>query len=141
MSCLGEKMINENDVIADSLTMNKLYFESITFNSFGNTAPLNGTANVGYKETHTICGDCIDVKLSSLIEVLDIFKLELCLVGNFKTNSPRNAEKMLPNAIAIMFPYLRAQVSLLTAQPNIPCITLKPININAFLQQQGKNKD
>ena len=37
------------------------------------------------------------------------------------------------NAVAILMPYLRSEVSLLTAQPNTDCIVLPPFNINKLM--------
>ncbi len=38
------------------------------------------------------------------------------------------------NAIAILMPYLRSEVSLLTAQPGIECVVLPAFNINKILE-------
>ncbi len=39
------------------------------------------------------------------------------------------------NAVAILMPYLRSEVSLLTAQPSTDCIVLPPFNINKMLDE------
>ena len=67
--------------------------------------------------------------------------MRICLKGIFEVGDKENAERFVPNAIAIMFPYLRSQVSLLTAQPNTPTIVLKPININKFLEESKRRKN
>lgn len=38
------------------------------------------------------------------------------------------------NTVAILFPYLRSQVTLMTAQPNIEPVVIPAININALLK-------
>lgn len=38
------------------------------------------------------------------------------------------------NAVAIMMPYIRSQISLLTAQPKVDCVVLPPFNINNLLE-------
>ena len=40
------------------------------------------------------------------------------------------------NAVAIMMPYIRSQVSLMTAQPNVDCVVLPPFNINKFFEKE-----
>ena len=40
------------------------------------------------------------------------------------------------NAVAIMMPYIRSQVSLITAQPNVDCVVLPPFNINKLLERE-----
>lgn len=62
--------------------------------------------------------------------------MNLCLVGSFLVGEDFPTDKLLPNAIAIMFPYLRSQVTLMTTQPNITPVIIPPININSFLKRQ-----
>ena len=62
------------------------------------------------------------------------------LVGTFAFSNSENVNKNLydnlinKNAIAILFPYLRSQVTLITSQPNMTPIILPPININTLLK-------
>ena len=39
------------------------------------------------------------------------------------------------NAVAILMPYLRSEVSLLTAQPEMDCVVLPPFNIDALMDE------
>lgn len=67
-------------------------------------------------------------------------KLSVELVGTFAFSNSENVNKNLydnlinKNAIAILFPYLRSQVTLITSQPNMTPIILPPININTLLK-------
>lgn len=134
-------MVSQEDIKSNVLTMEKLYFEFIDFRGTGFSAPEQGISKVGYKEEHNISNNLLDIGLYCKVEVENIFQMELCLKGVFKASSEEMANKLLPNAIAIMFPYLRAQVSILTSLPNIPTISLEPININAFLEKQNNFTD
>ena len=40
------------------------------------------------------------------------------------------------NTVAIMFPFIRSQISLLTTQPGLEPILLPPININALMDSK-----
>lgn len=40
------------------------------------------------------------------------------------------------NAVAILMPYLRSEVSLLTAQPYTDCVVLPPFNINKMMEKE-----
>ena len=40
------------------------------------------------------------------------------------------------NTVAILFPYIRSQISLLTTQPGMKPIVLPPININGLVSEQ-----
>lgn len=42
------------------------------------------------------------------------------------------------NAIAILFPYIRAIVSTYTAHANIVPVILPPMNINAYLKKKNR---
>jgi len=45
------------------------------------------------------------------------------------------------NSVAILMPYVRSQVSLLTAQPDTECVILPPININKLMQVAEADTD
>lgn len=44
-------------------------------------------------------------------------------------------ELITKNAVAILMPYLRSEVSILTAQPGVECVVLPPFNIIQMLEQ------
>lgn len=50
-------------------------------------------------------------------------------------------ELISKNAVAIIMPYMRSQVSLLTAQPEVDCVVLPPFNINNMLKEDNLDKD
>ena len=41
------------------------------------------------------------------------------------------------NTVAIIFPFIRSQVSLLTTQPGMTPVIIPPININALIESQN----
>ena len=49
-------------------------------------------------------------------------------------------DRFAQNMLAIMFPYLRSYVSLLTTQPEIPPIVLPTMNIVAMVGKQSMNQ-
>ena len=67
--------------------------------------------------------------------------LELQTVGIFKidkTDLDENVYEHLikVNTVAIIFPFIRSQVSLLTTQPGITPIMIPPINLNALIDSE-----
>lgn len=68
----------------------------------------------------------------------DSTSLEIVVSGifEFKADLEPDLKEVIitKNTMAILFPYLRSQVTLLTAQPDIEPVVLPPININALLQ-------
>lgn len=45
------------------------------------------------------------------------------------------------NTVAIMFPFIRSQISLLTTQPGLEPILLPPININALMDSENNAEE
>ena len=126
--------------IASVLTLNKLVFDKIEFN------------RKGFKNKNEIEMG-IEVQISRGID--DISKVTLILKGNKEGEydfiislsgyfsfdediENKQAQDLInKNAVAILMPYLRSEVSLLTAQPETECVVLPAFNINKMLEEQG----
>ena len=67
------------------------------------------------------------------------FKISSSMEGNFSLESP--SEIYLPNAIAILFPYLRSFISTITAQSGMPPFILPTFNILALLEQKSETNE
>ena len=66
------------------------------------------------------------------------YKLSLTTVGLFEITDKHavtNEDILKANTVAIMFPYVRSQISLLTTQPGITPLVIPPININNLLKE------
>ena len=65
------------------------------------------------------------------------FEMNIQITGYFsiENESKLNFE---PNAIAILYPYIRAIVSTYTANANVNALILPPINVNKFIQDTQK---
>jgi preprotein translocase subunit SecB len=69
------------------------------------------------------------------------FYIEVILSGKFEVESEKrnnNLSLIKSNATAILFPYLRNAVSMLTALSNIPTLTLPVFNIVALFEEYEK---
>lgn len=72
-----------------------------------------------------------------------LVSLEITAVGFFSCDceDERLKETLVSdNAVAIIFPYLRSQVSLVTTQPDLPPITLPSMNIAAMFHENEKQE-
>lgn len=73
------------------------------------------------------------------IESNDAFKVSIEVEGvfNIPTDIPDGIRDSLlkRNTIAILFPYVRAQITTLTAQPGMEPIVLPALNINALMDE------
>ena len=129
---------NEKKEIKSVLKLKNLYFENISFNR-DKTLPdeLETKFETKYKD---INDSEIEVKLICYVKSKS-FELTLSLVGEFEnTEQDKEIREEINhiNTISIMFPYMRAELSLITAQPNFPTIDLPIVNINALLANDGK---
>lgn len=83
-----------------------------------------------------------DVYKSSLLlkmtDEQETATLEIVVSGIFEFRTKLEQEKkdiiITKNTVAILFPYLRSQVTLMTAQPDIEPVVIPAININALLK-------
>lgn len=73
----------------------------------------------------------------------DEYDIAISLSGFFKVEGQEDLEdKMVQdlinkNAVAILMPYLRSELTLLTAQPDTESVILPPFNINKMLDKRG----
>lgn len=61
------------------------------------------------------------------------FEMSISLTGMFSTQGEKT-EVFVKNAIAILFPYIRAIVSTYTASANVPPLILPAINVNKLIE-------
>lgn len=71
------------------------------------------------------------------------YTMEISLSGffSFASDAPLSdldkKELISKNTVAILMPYLRSEVSLLTAQPETECVVLPPFNINNLMSKEN----
>ena len=126
--------------IESILRLDDLSFEKISFERIG---PKNDN-----EEDHKISvriGENSEEKVFRVILSIKTFKkeeynTEISLSGIFSFNQEiDNDEKrdfIRSNAIAIMMPYMRSELTLLTSQPGVNPIVLPPFNVQALLKKR-----
>ena len=120
------------------LKLKSLYFESINFVSTGNAVD----PKVSPKTTLTkAISEKLDnsgfvTKLSCQIKFDNAYSLDVTLIGDFLVSGGLNDGNTFykENSIAIIFPYLRSQITLLTAQPGMSPLVMPVININKLFE-------
>lgn len=128
------KNLNISDV-QSVLKMNNLYMKHFNFQR---EPIINSAGEIKYqfgKNISEINDNVYNVSLS--IKVChDNFQVELTVVGEFETEGFEENEVLIyKNSLAILFPYLRSQLTILSAQPNMAPIILPPLNINLLFEQ------
>lgn len=124
------------------LSMEKLVFDEISFrrNNFKNDKSqfdFKLQISVGISPSN----DLYKVTLKMIGEKENEYDLTISLSGFFSFDSDDledNIKKDLieKNSVAIMMPYLRSQISLITAQPDVECVVLPPFNITNMMSNK-----
>lgn len=131
---------NESVVKMDRLYFNKLHFSRTDDTIIADDLKIQFTKSYNFNDDHTIC----IVGLGCTVKSKDDQKinLEASIIGHFACvdASPELRDNLLKkNSIAILFPYLRSQISLLTTQPELSPITLPPMNIEAVFENASES--
>lgn len=123
-----------------SLTLQKMVFDRIEFDrkGFKNTKELKFELQVQiglgedkiYKVTLVLNGTKQD-EYNIVISLSGFFKIE----GQEEMKDKMAQDLINKNAVAIMMPYLRSELTLLTAQPDTDSVVLPPFNINMMLEK------
>ena len=129
----GDGMGNYNSI----LNLQRLVFERIEFDrkGFKNTQELKFElqAQIGldengiYKVTLVLNGTKQD-EYDIVISLSGFFKFE------GQVEDKMGQDLISKNAVAILMPYLRSEVTLLTAQPDTDSVVLPPFNINKLFE-------
>ncbi len=122
--------------------MDKLVFDKISFvrTGFKNDNQLTHSLEASFAQN--IKDDIYRVTLVLKGEKKEEYTFEISLTGFFSFSGDQNANDELKNdlirknTVAIMMPYLRSQLSLLTAQPEVDCVILPPFNINKMMEDK-----
>lgn len=135
-------MENRKD-IQSVLKLNKIVFDKIEFNRFGfktdNELELEIQSQISQRQDAEVYKVTLILKGTKKAE----YAIELSLSGFFSIEADGELDAKLKdtliskNAVAILMPYLRSQVSILTAQPEVECVVLPPFNINNMLGEDN----
>ena len=128
----------ENNCI---LKLNHLLFDEITFNRVNFKSENDLQVEFGFAFNKRENGEFV-----SSIRIIGTKKDEYNFVvrasGYFQISEAVEDSNILiqQNAIAIVFPYIRSQISLLTAQPEVDPVILPPMNIAQMVKESIENQ-
>ena len=121
------------------LSLDKLVFDKIEFKRLGmkneNKVDFKMKIIVNQKQDD----DIYRVTLKFIGNKEEEYILDIELTGYFSFNENEMLDEELKkkmirhNAVAIIMPYMRSQISLITAQPEVDCVVLPPFNITKML--------
>mgnify|MGYP001096161187 FL=1 len=128
----------ENNCI---LKLNHLLFDEITFNRVNFKSKNDLQVEFGFAFNKRENGEFV-----SSIRIIGTKKDEYNFVvrasGYFQISEAVEDSDILiqQNAIAIVFPYIRSQISRLTAQPEVDPVILPPMNIAQMVKESIENQ-
>ena len=134
------------DEIKSVLNMDKLVFDKISFErkGFKNQNPIKYSVETRIAQHQE--QEIYRVTLVLKGDKEDEFDFEISLTGFFSFSDGAEVDDQIKktlinnNTVAIMMPYMRSQVSLLTAQPEMDCIVLPAFNINKMVNNNESNR-
>lgn len=129
------KVISKYD---SPLTLNKIEIVESTFRK--KDVPLNNL-ELGVQVEHTLTK--IDENQYEVILITTVSDQEENVYVNVKgraifSTNQENKDILEKNTIAIMFPYIRSYISIITTQPGMSPIVLPAMNIVALINAQKK---
>ena len=122
-----------------------LRFVSFNFENLSNKKGFETELNIEYDINFVIDktnNDKVNIDFKvKIVSKDELLSLNLDTIGEFQIDSkniePSVKEFVLKrNTIAIMFPFIRSQISLLTTQPGLQPIMLQPIDVNKLEVKQ-----
>lgn len=122
------------------LKMENLYFSHFDFHRNANLQPYNDNdVKLGFGKKTDFDNDVMTLNIMFQAILDDAFELRLTATGIFScTSGEIKLESLEKNAMSIMFPFIRSEVTLLTSQPNFKSIMIPPINIKALFDMLSK---
>lgn len=125
------------------LKMSHVVFDQLSFRRLGfqNPKAESGEFSIGRHVEKTGEGQ-YKVSVAVRVTKKDEYEVEVAITGYCEIDeaSPIKDQILNENAVAILFPYVRAEISLLTAQPETESFALPVINVSALFRdvpQQG----
>ena len=132
--------MNNND-INSVLKLERAVFDKIEFKRLGfkseNSLKMEIQSSVGKREDDDIYRVILLLKGNKPSE----YTFEIQLSGYFTVETDETLTEQMKDALihkntmAILMPYLRSEVSLLTAQPEVECVVLPVFNINKMMEK------
>ena len=122
------------------LRLEKVVVEDISFKRF-NTEPtkIEKDAEVSFsKQLNQMEKSLYKVTVSVGINSNSVCNMNITMSGFFRLEEDSTLGKRLlqTNAVAILFPYVRSQLTLLTSQPGFDPVILPVMNINALFANE-----
>lgn len=127
--------------IRSSLILQQLVFDKVSFERQGNKNQNDIKFQIKTEIGKLAGEELYKVSLAIRADKTEEYIVEIQVTGMFvfEEGSGLNKEQkqvlINKNAVAILMPYIRSEMSLITAQPGMECVVLPPFNINKMLEE------
>ena len=129
----------KENTISGVLKITHVVFDEISFKRLGfqNKKERESQLGIG-KHVEKLRDGKYQVSLSARVIREEEYEAEVSITGycEIAEDTPNKDRILNENAIAILFPYVRAELTLLTAQPETEPLVIPAVNINAMLKQK-----
>lgn len=131
-----KKMQDENcALILEKIVFDKILFTRKDFTS--ESVPSFSFQINSYKKNNE---NVYKITIIAYVEKEKEYNVEISISGFFSINTNMDlsdndiGDLINKNAVAILMPYIRSEISIITAQPGMECVVMPPINIEAMLK-------
>lgn len=130
-----------DEKISSVLKLNNIVVDKMSFER------TNFCQNINDKEHMSISTEVEELAIGSRVSLAvkvergDEFVAEVHMSAYVEIAEDHEVTKelFLKNTIAMLFPYVRSQLTLLTSQPGTMPVILPPLNINALIEEKETN--
>lgn len=138
--------MKDDRAVESVLKMHDLHFDSIEFRRLGSGG--EKSAHISFQvETSMENPEITGIRLSAIIDKEEDYHLDIKLVAGFSFEGASELSEQMKqdildqNTIAVMFPYLRSQISLMTSQPDISPLVIPPMNIAEMFKENDTQEE
>lgn len=131
--------MNNHKMVSSKLQLQELNFDKIKFKRVGEKNENKIEQKIIVKIGENKDREIYKVVLELITNKPEEYETEICVHGIYtfasddKLDEETKKNLIQKNAVAIMMPYVRSQLTLLTSQPGVDPIVMPPLNINAML--------
>lgn len=124
------------------LRLDDLYFDTIRFTCGGVRNKSQLSLSFRSEISKHVSEESYRVRLIAEGKKEDEYEFEIGLIGIFSFDSDSSIDEktrgdlISKNAISILMPFLRSEITLLTSQPGMSSIVLPPFDITRMFEQQ-----
>ena len=132
----------QNDNIKSALKLDNLFFDEISFSRIGFQNENKPKLSMEISIWEDINSKHYRTTLKFTLNKEDEYIVNVTAIGIFEFigNVDEETKKDLiqKNSVSIMMPYVRSEISLITAQPGVETVVLPPFNINNMINKGTK---